>query len=361
MKRGFRQLGVLMCLATALLALEFAPPASAQDKLPTDIYNAESLSPEQTSQIQAYVSQWAPVLINAEGTGEQIVTARQRLLQPLGFVSTDAFRQAYTQAAAQQIPPALDAESLLPRLNAMIILSRLEMNEEILSLIRRGMQDPNPAVRYWAIKGIRGSAAALPVAAQRQLLQDLTQMLENEQSEQVLEQTYHAMVELNLPGNQAITRVLEALNQRVAAHVGRPELTYRAEYSGTRTLYQRLLTMQASQGGMDQAFAQLARAAVRYMDLIARQGRQFGEQLPPETLDSYLRMVELAFQVLSDVHRQTGSTAPVPASLRAAVASANWDEVLLAAQQFRDALTQPPFGFEPAAVAPPQGAATAGQ
>lgn len=333
-------------------------PMTGGPTLPAEIYTAEPLTTDQQQAIDAFADHWVPILLSQGEAGVSgIVAARNRLQQPMLLPQTSrAFREYYSNAVARRFGSAMDSDDLVVRLNVTIVASRLMPTSEVIALITRGLNDQSPAVRYWAVKGINtpgpGGAIQPPPDAQQALLQQLDNLLAQEEAPEVLEQVFKAMVGLDAPGNNALDHVIATLNRRVQVHASEPTLTYRPETEGLQAAYSRVLVSIERGSGGNEQYRQLARAAAQYMDQLARHAAN--NPLPSELVNEYKRLAGLAYQILSQAHRDFSSTAQVfsPQQFNAALSGNNWNEILLAAQQFRNMLTNPPFNFDPTDVTP---------
>lgn len=338
-----------MAAVTLLLSVS---PAAAQDRLPSDLLTADSLSTEQHNLINLYIEFWTDMLRGSESTDEQVVTARARLIEPLDQPATsNAFQQYYPSAVAERLQGALDPSSLIARLNTMILVSHLGLRPQAVALVQQGLEDESPAVRYWAVKAIRTASGAdggpsLNPNTGRQLLNQLDNMVDDEPTLEVLEQVLLAMVDLDQPGSNALQRVVSVLNRRVSVHANQPRVPYRPETSAMQAAYRQVLYAQ-NRGGTDQLLNQIAAAAAKYMLVVANQAQQ--NELSTQLQADYAAMAQLTFTILDQIRQSRGVNAPVPSQFQfdQDVVNRNWDGVRQGAQQFRDMLTNPPFSFDP--------------
>jgi hypothetical protein len=342
MKLNARRVGILVTFAVLTAA---TVSASAQDRLPADIFGAESvLTPDQQSTIDEYADTWVEQL-HAEDD-KQVAAARGKLIDPLGMGGTPVFTQGYCTAVSSRLAGIANPERPIIQLNIMIVAARLNKDDATAALIQKGLDDECPAVRYWAVKAVRspegsnpGDARVLSAANQQAILGQLNQLLDQEQSTEVLEQIFVAMVELRIPA--ATERVYEGLNRRVENHIGKPELPYAPECSGLRGLFQKLLQREAEGQVLDEPFRQIARASVRLMILLSQQAA--ASPLTSELEKDYLDMALLCDQVLRFVHTKFKSSVPAPGDINQF--AKNWQEIQVKALQWRDILTKSPFNF----------------
>lgn len=337
-------LAALCLLGSSALAQNDAPAPNAVRNLPQGIHTANPLAPEQQELIDIYAREWSRRLLDPQTPDEGVKQAKNMLLEPLGFPGSTAFREAYTRAVAKGLADVAQNDRLIARLNAMIVLDRLDTSPEVVALLIEGLQDESAAVRYWAVKAVRSPSGAIAPAEQRSLANQLGQMLTGETQTVVLEQVYQALVDLDQSG-QHLNTVIQALKSRVRAHQGKPNLAFRAEYAGLRAAYQKLLLL-ATNRPMDDQFRQIGATAAQYLQLIARQAGD--ANMTPDLLDSYKAMAGLCASILDEVARRLGSSAPLPRSIASDIQAGNWAAVAAGAQQYRDMLTSPPINLPPA-------------
>lgn len=341
MTSASRQLtaGVLVILITLGLS---AAPAAAQnlDRIPPEVLIATSLTPEQQQLVNSYITHWAQQLQGEEDA--QVVTARRRLIEPLGGSGSEQFNQQYSQAVGRAIQQAAQAERLIVRLNTMIIVTRLSP-ATALPLIEQGLNDENAAVRYWAAKSVASitSDSELPPATQRQLLAPLAQQLGQESSVPVVQQVMLSLLALTIP--EATQQVLEALNERVTMHMTDPGQSVVAESEGLAELYRKLVTEAGQSGARQEQMRQLARVALRYMDLVAT---QFATgNVPPEREAEYVSLLDLTSTVLNAAHQSLQSPLNSPTNLSIALRSQDWPAVQAQVEEWRNILRAAPFNI----------------
>lgn len=387
---GRWRVGAVCALAVTLASPAFGPAADAQTvvtvtpppaatggrgpSLSGELYTAQPLSGDQVTQLDQFVEFWVARVLDgglgmpgdggvdagagAQTTPEATVTAaRLRLLEPLSYASvSDDFRAQYTRAILQRMDGALDPQRpLLNRLNAIIVLSRLNLTPQLLELVALGLRDESAAVRYWSVKALTGRPTGGNQGgggnAQQQLLAQLEELLNREQALAVLEQLFQAMVEL--PGVQSLDAVIRALTSRVGIHARQPGLPYHAEHTGMRAAYQKIIQLRAGGQPINPQLQALGAAATKYLLLIGQQGQQQGEvELPADVLDSAMTLASLASQIVGEVHSHFGVPGGRPPQV--SPQGRNWNEVLLAGQQARDMFTKAPFNMDPVDLLPPR-------
>ncbi|QDU72801.1 HEAT repeat domain-containing protein [Mucisphaera calidilacus] len=137
---------------SAALGLLILPAATllAQDRLPSEIYTADPLTDGQTQAVQIYINELAQAL--AEDDADLRQRSRRSLTNPLRRPSASQnFLQIYTGLTVEALKPNLDNEDFAVRLNTLIILAELKSHQG-LELAATRINDPNAAVRYWAIR-----------------------------------------------------------------------------------------------------------------------------------------------------------------------------------------------------------------
>ncbi len=321
-------------------------PTVGAPRLPSEVFAADPVTPDQLRLIEAYAELWVPQLLG-DGTNQggesQVVSARNELIQPLSFPGVSAdFRTQYSRIISRRLSGAVAPDRpLIHRLNTLIVAARLQLDANVFALLLQALEDPSPAVRYWAVKALGGRPAGGLTAQQiNDVIAPLEQMLGTEETLHVLQQVYQVLVDL--PGTRGLDLVVGALNDRVGAHHGQPLLPYDAEHAGMRGAFQKILSLQPAGVNVDEPMRQLARAAAQYLALMGQQGQPVSDQLRGPLRDSYLRMAELSLQVLSQAkqHFAVGG-APLPAIGN----QLNWTQINAAAAAARNMLTNPPFSF----------------
>ena len=122
-------------------------------KIPYRVVTANTaLAGDDQKHIDQYISEKVTELTG--GTPEEVVRARHKLIEPLLWAGgTEIFHLAYSSSASHQLSEAINSDDLHVRLNTMIVVNSLN-DAGIVSLIRKGLADESPAVRYWAGKSV---------------------------------------------------------------------------------------------------------------------------------------------------------------------------------------------------------------
>jgi len=359
-----RPLVVLALSLTAIAALH-AGRARAQERIPQDAIVAQaSFTDTQRQAITGYISRWGGLLqeatTNQQVSDTQISEARQKLLGPLRTPgATDFFKKRYSAQVSQTISGLLDADRLIVRLNAIIVVTRLT-DPSAVALAEKGLGDPSPSVRYWAAKAIGSLAETtdsqgnpiLEVKARLSLLRTLEEAGEEEDSTEVLQQVMLAMGAMNLPS--ALDRLLDLLDARLRWHVDRPYEPYLAEAAGLRSVYQSLLRTPAANPAQIRKLAQVAH---RYMNLISRNLAEAADKAQAEGTENpisreleadHAALLELCEYALQYVHGEVGSQQGMPSSIIQKIPFRNWKEInLIAVDGWGQVLKAPPLNFKP--------------
>ncbi len=344
-------------LVTMFAVVAVQAQDQARPTIPAEMYQVDGpFSAEQLQTVQAYVDYYVHQLVG--GQEDAIVDGRNELVAPLEKGGSKSFNEQYSALVARKLdasaamnkptPPDGDdeeakqkelARQVVVRLNTMVVSWRLIKDQHVVSLILKGIEDENPAVRYWAVRAVKGGDASTLSQEQRQnLVTTLGRQVNVEQVQEVVRQLLLALIELD-----AVEQVQQALNEQIKRHVGKPTLTYDSEREAMRSLLQKIQVKAANGEAVDQSFRQLARAACRYMELITQQTP--GAALDEETERDHLEMVKLCDMVLRQAREALKSAVAAPPSIDAAAFGKNWPALQQAALQWHTVLTQPPFSF----------------
>ena len=162
-------------------------PAMAQDvdddtKLSKAVVTSTVvLTTTQQQEIDEYVTYSAGKLI--DGADYEVPAARARLHQPFNDPSaTDIFKGRYSISICRRLAGAVsEQQRVVTRLNAMILLRSVGA-KGVEDLIRPGLSDGNPSVRYLASKAAAGDGKRpeLELGQKKALLGALTRAFRNE-------------------------------------------------------------------------------------------------------------------------------------------------------------------------------------
>lgn len=315
--------------------------AQAEARIPSDVIASNQLSGEERQRVARYVTHWAGLLIASDDA--QVTEARQRLVEPLRspLGPSAEFLESYVEPLAPALAQALGAEPWFSRLNAMIVVANMPP-EPALALIRQGVADENPAVRYWAMKSVARIAErhGWSQAEQGELLEVLTGLLRGEPTSLVVGQVMVSLV--NLEARDAMGQTLEALNHRAAAHHAEPGRPLGPEHTGLEQLFVRLVAADEAEPRTHE-LRELARTSYRYMRLAAR---ALDEGLVAEShAPAYRSIITLADRILREAHSNLNASQTPPGRVDSDVQSEAWAAVLVTADRWGAILQESPFNF----------------
>jgi len=297
-------------LAAAFLIVLSAGVAWAQcPNISNDTVREEGeISESQRRQINGYVDCWLKAL--GSGDAAQISASRNELIKPLYRGGSAFFNAAYSSALSARLAPLLTAEDDFVRINAMIVTARLR-DTGMIGLIEAGLEDQNPAIRYWAAKASLGGEDAptlavklfpqdTPAAAdsraevEARLLEAFSKAAKTEREPWVLRQMLQALVNLQTPAAAPV--VLSLLERRLEGrdlsdddHSG-----VTAEVDGLKRLAQKIVFLRARKAAVatDDFLRRAAGLYYRYGKLGATRiaAVALGEKLTPEQSRAYQDM-----------------------------------------------------------------------
>jgi len=313
----------------------------AQASLPKEVLQpSAALAPAQKATIDQFVDTQVERLKKSEDP-EEVALGRSLLVEQFNLSNSSYFLDSYRESIANRVAPLLDPNGpLMTRLNVAIISAKLS-GANLVKILQAGADDPSPAVRYWIAKAVGSAAKAkqLNTAEQRDALDVLARRLKLEESSLVLEQVMLAMSEIQLP--EAIQKVLEGLESRIAFHRDNPNAQYRPVNGGMRQLFSKLIGLRAADQNVDKQIRQLARIALLYYSLASEQlAEGAGNE---EAENDKANIVVLCRQILE--YSIQGSILTAPPSISILIETKNWKELHLTADRWRDILKGPPFNF----------------
>jgi len=269
------------CVMAIALVLATGP-LYAQDNAPTipiGVANASSaLNDSQKSSIDQYINYWIAEL--TKGDNLEISAARGELIRPFGMAgASDIFLTAYSSSMAQKLIGALQSPNMQVRLNTMIVVGNLT-EQTVVEMIRIGLSDKSPSVRYRAAKAAADVGAAdekraanqkkLNMNQRKALFEVLAAALRVERDHYVIEQLLLALLGL-MEMDEARGLLVTTLNERVQAHAAIPNLSLKPEIDAATKLMRRVV------GQKDEASVrQLLPLAARWYSLcqgILKSGR----------------------------------------------------------------------------------------
>lgn len=337
----------LTLLKVLVLVVGAVPTAAwGQNKIPYEaVTSVTALSPEYIRLIDVYVAQRVERLI--EGDPKEIRSAREGLLDPLGLVgASDVFLVAYSRAVSSRLSPGVNLEKpLIVRLNVMIIAAALR-DPGVARVIEAGLDDENPAVRYWACKaaGRVSSRGTIPGDVQLSLLNKLSGRLSKETDPAVSEQVLRGLVGLSIP--EATEQLLTKLNEKVQQFAAQPQTPAGVVVDVLRTLF--VNAVRANATGQRASEVQLRRMMLvgyRYMDLSSTL-LDLG-LVGPGTKQEHIELLQITDAMLIWA---AGQSLPggrsTPDSVKRQIELGNWPAVRLRAQEWKLVLVSEPLNFK---------------
>ncbi len=328
-------------LFALLLALLTTLAQAAPERIGIDIITkATTLTAGEQQSVRQYVQGWLPDLRDADE--QKVVAARDKLVDPLRQNPSSFFLASYASALDEGLTVALSSDKVLTRLNAVIVAS--ELRRDVTPIIAKALEDENPAVRYWAGKAVSeiGMAAAKDPNAsglaesQKKLLALLLPAIEKEKSQLVIQRLVSSLADLTIP--EARAAVFDVLESRLAVHEAQPDLSPAPEYEALRTVLVRMAGNAANR--TPDEVRRAAASLHRYLVLSA--ARLAKGDLDKAASADFKQMAQLGAAWLPWTARTLNATA-LPPALDGSVEADRWNEVLLAAEEWKQALSKPPF------------------
>ncbi|MCC7145163.1 MAG: HEAT repeat domain-containing protein [Phycisphaeraceae bacterium] len=350
-------LGRVMVGVVVAACICLAASAQPQASIPPELRaTTTTFNEAQETLIETYVS--AAVDQLATGEDKPVQEGRRLLLEPLAGDNSPIFRQAYSSFVRVKLTPALDSDKTLVRLNAMIIAAQLS-DRGALELVKKGLADSNPAVRYRAAKAAGQLLVNVPFdtntgreAFEKELLAIIKDRISQETSNDVWRPLLDALAGLQLP--EGTSELVDALNRRIQAHATQPALTLDSERRALRGLFVKVVQGADPIGSGRQIDRQLirnlAKVSFRYLEMCATTLNN-----PSSAADavSFQGMIQDADVVLRWSVQKLNATPIALKPIDPLVKESLWAEILLQTQQWRELLTKSPFSFEPAELSIP--------
>ena len=326
--------GTAACLLGA--ACLQAVPAAAQSELDSTLVASEApLDAEQTRAVEAFIN--ARLQTFTTDDAQAIYNARVDLLAPLTRINAaGVFKISYTRLLTQQLAQQVQSFSRLGRINAQVMTASLG-EADVLPIIRAGLGDDEPAVRFAAgdalIRELKRRAQAsdnLPGSARTALIDRTLEIAAAEPSPLTAGKMMDALNQLT--GDNP-DRLLQVLNSRVAIHASQPTLSFAPEDLAFRGLFLNL----SNQATTEQRTA-FVQAAARYFKLASEQLAAGG--LGADQLEARRNFGVLLNNILRSISPGMGlAQRDHPADAAPAITSGNFAEVATLADAWITALT----------------------
>ena len=318
--------------------------------LPTSLIAASSLGPDQKQQVRRYVT--AAVSKLERGSPEAVTAARETLIEPYGTTSSDAFEAFYAQVVLDQVMPLFQQAGALVRLNAAIVVARMQQ-PEALEFASRALGGDDAAVRYWGAEALRRyveraqqTEGAIEAQTAETIRTIVSEQVTADTPASVAEPAMLALVRLN--SDEARDQLRQLLTDRLSRHVNDPAASYNAENAAMRRLLSQLQD-QADQNAVTNAQVRtMATVAFRYLRLVARQLNE--ADLSEAQAASHRRLVGLT----SDVLRWSAGYLGASTYPDAVTAEAEPGTVATRADEWQSRLTESPYSIDSEALALPQ-------
>lgn len=335
-----------------LFILLVGTPAMGQRFLPAEIVQANVITPEMMDRIVEAAEPPTFDLVRIQKT-EDITKAREQLLQHFRVNQpSDAFLQALSKAINKEIAPAVQHESDLVRINAMIVLGSM-VDDGSMVHIDAGLKDKSDAVKRIAMQALgnrmrywKGQATG-QVKIDNAIKQVLTIVGQAEPPHPaVVGSALQALVLVNTP--QSLDALIEILNKRVAWHAENPNAPYDAERAAIEN-YMGLLVGDRRAG--ERSNKGMVRAMARYSKLII--GQMQAGRVPEEQVKGGKSMLFQCLQGMANVCATANVKPPKDDDqARNWINNDRWGELLkLVNEDWSVILGGEPFGLKPAELA----------
>lgn len=331
-------------------------PALGQRFLPAEIVQAEVITEEMNDRILSVVEPPMFDLAQPDAEAKDITEARDQVLDlfPRSNQPSVAFLEALSAAISARINDAVEHESPLVRMNAMIILASM-IDDESKPLIDKGIGDQNDGVRRWAVTALgrraswwRARAAAGVGGQQAKIDAAIAQIQTLSEQVQpphpiVISAGMDALLRINTPRSREA--LIAILNQRVELHAADPNLTYSPERSAlerfTNVLVSEVPPDARSIKGYNQAMS-------RYASLIVADAK--ANRIDQEKERGVQTMLYLCFLGMANVSAAVQAPNSPPQDhnqARGWVVNGRWDELdALVNRDWRAILVGPKIGLK---------------
>ncbi|WP_428387591.1 HEAT repeat domain-containing protein [Mucisphaera sp.] len=293
------------------LALVFSTPPHlhAQERLPAETIQSESITPTLEQQIRVYLNGLAPQL--AEPDADLRKRTRRELVGPLNRPdATEAFQTTYSLIAAEALEPLLESDDFATRLNAIIAVSEL-YTVQALDLASEALDDANPAVRYWAARCYQdvGNRIEISTADVQRYINALATALATETNDPTAIRIIDALGAYNDP--EAISRLINAL-------INREDDSLSADERALTACFQWLIRSRAEGLDIESLLAETTALAIAKSRIAISQLIQ-----DPETPNA-AELIRITDQILGLTRNTFFPNTPTPDSLAGNLARSNW-------------------------------------
>ncbi|MEL7086966.1 MAG: HEAT repeat domain-containing protein, partial [Planctomycetota bacterium] len=327
------RLVILNRILAVLIFNTSASVAFAQDRLdPGFSANPAIWNADEREQAQTFVQ----TQIERVMTGEESAISRGRaaLVEALTFPGgTDLYVSQLSETIAQNLAPAMAADDLIVRVNAMVICTYVD-HPDALPAIENGLKDPNAGVRYPAANAIANLLAGdgLTNSQRRDALNTLKDLATREQDAFVVKPMLDALAQ-----TQDNALVLDVLNDRVQLHAAQPSVVYDAEANTLQVVYTRIYTVTNPPADV---VRDLAKVSARYLKLTA--GQLAENSIPGDRNRSLKNIMNIAATALRATHEGLAAPGRAPDRPDPAIQQENWQRVVNIADEWVGVLQLPP-------------------
>jgi hypothetical protein len=353
-----QRLGGIIAMALSMTGMNAASAQDDPPRLSNSVTQATSvLNADKQSRVDQYIDYWLAELAGSSYP-EVISSARARLGEPFRMAGvSDIFTTAYSAAMTKKLGNALKSDSVLVRINGMIIVEYV-IDANAVAMVRDGLEDENVAVRYRAAKAA-GQIALKDQASKKldqnskgELLKALLATMRIEQNFNVREQALIAMQHLaELP--DARTALLNEINDRLLVQVQNINMRTDAPLVCLRSLYRRLVRL--AEKAPKQEIHQIIPVAARWLALSARVLRS--QKAEPGAEGQYAKMAELCHTILGWACNKCLAPeleSKAPKDVLDKIKKRNWLELNLKMEEWKVHLQQQPINIEPQVITIPQ-------
>ncbi len=351
----------LVAAACSLLVLLAATPALGQRFMPTEIVEADKITEDMNDRIVAMVDPLIFDLTRDEPKPQDITEAREQLLSLFrANQPSAAYLEALSTSISSRISAAVDHESPLVRMNAMIILASM-VDDASKTLIDKGLTDKNDAVQHWAVTALgkraqwwkariaandgRGKQAKIDA-----VIAQIKKLIEQKEPPHpiVVRAGLDALVKINTPLSREA--LIEILNQRVPLHEANPNLSYAPE----RSVLESFTNVLVSEVPPDlRSIKGYNRAMFRYAALIIEHSK--ANRIDQDQEKGAQTMLFLCLQGMANVSAAAKAPNSPPATHNDAkgwIVNGRWDDLEVQINEgWRAILSAPPFSLKPSELA----------